>query len=376
LMTRVREIVGPDVLVCAEMDPHSHLTAKRVAAADFFVFFKEFPHTDFVDRAADLWAIVVDTLEGRVKPVMSTFDCRMIDVFPTSRQPMRGFVDRMMSIEASDPKVLSLSAVHGFMAGDVPEMGSHMVAVTNGDAAYGTELAKSLGMELFSNRGRHMMPTLDETRAVTQAMQAKNGPVVIADMWDNPGGGTAGDATVILKQLMACGATDVAVGTIWDPVAVNLCRAAGAGAIFTLRFGAKSAPLTGEPVDAQVRVMTVVEDAAMTFGESIAPFGPAARIALLDDGGAPTGIQVILNTVRAQSYDPSLFTVMGLDPLSQKILVIKSTNHFYAAFQPIASQILYCSAGKPYPNDPATNLYRNVRHDIWPRIADPFAQEQ
>lgn len=53
LLTRVREIVGPDILVCAELDPHSHLTAKRVAAANFFVVFKEFPHTDFVDRAED-----------------------------------------------------------------------------------------------------------------------------------------------------------------------------------------------------------------------------------------------------------------------------------------------------------------------------------
>ena len=110
-------MVGPEVLVCAELDPHSHLTAKRVAAADFFTVFKEFPHTDFVERAEDLWRIAVDTLEGRVRPVMSVFDCRMIDVFPTSREPMRGFVDRMLAIEREDPKVLSLSAIHGFMAG-------------------------------------------------------------------------------------------------------------------------------------------------------------------------------------------------------------------------------------------------------------------
>ena len=83
---------------------------------------------------------------------------------------------------------------------------------------------------------------------------------------------------------------------------------------------------------------------------------------------------MILNTVRAQSYDPSLFTALGIDPLQQKILVIKSTNHFYAAFQPIAAEILYCAAGRPYPNDPATTPYRLVRRDIWPRMADPFGE--
>lgn len=373
LLTRVRAIVGPDVLVCAELDPHSHLTAKRVEAADFFVVFKEFPHTDFVDRAEDLWRIAVDTLEGRVRPVMSVYDCRMIDVFPTSRQPMRGFVDRMMAIERDDPKVLSLSAIHGFMAGDVPEMGTKMIAVTDGDAAYGMGMAGRLGQELYANRGKHMMPQIDEGEAVARAMAAMKGPVVIADMWDNPGGGTAGDATVVLKELIARGASGVAIGTIWDPVAVQLCFAAGEGAEMLLRFGAKSAPLTGEPADALVRVVKLSADAEMRFGESVVPFGPAARIALLDDRGNERGIEVILNTVRAQSYDPSLFTALGIDPLAQKILVIKSTNHFYAAFQPIASEILYCSAGRPYPNDPATNPYRLVRKDIWPRLDDPFA---
>ena len=116
-----------------------------MAAADFFTVFKEFPHTDFVDRAEDLWRIAVDTLEGRVRPVMSVFDCRMIDVFPTSREPMRGFVDRMLAIEREDPMVLSLSAIHGFMAGDVPEMGTKMIAVTDGAPEHGAALARAAG---------------------------------------------------------------------------------------------------------------------------------------------------------------------------------------------------------------------------------------
>ena len=111
-MTTPRAISSPvvcatsstDIPVCAELDPHSHLTQKRVAAADWFVAFKEFPHTDFVARAEDLWAIAIRRLTGEVHPVMSVFDCKMIDVFPTSRQPMRGFVDRMMEIERTDPR--------------------------------------------------------------------------------------------------------------------------------------------------------------------------------------------------------------------------------------------------------------------------------
>lgn len=364
LLQRVREIVGADVLVCAELDPHSHLTARRAAAADFFVFFKEFPHTDFVERAEDLWRIAIDTLEGRVTPVMSIFDCRMIDVFPTSRDPMRSFVDKLMQIERDDADVLSLSVVHGFMAGDVAEMGTRMLVVTNGKAEKGEALARELGLELFSRRGTYRMPEIDERQAVAQALAAPAGPVVIADMWDNPGGGTAGDATVVLEELIARNATDTAIGTIWDPMAVQICMAAGEDAEIPLRFGAKSGPGTGRPIDGIVKVVKLVRNAEMRFGESFAPFGDAVHIRL-------HGIDIILNTTRAQSFDPSLFSVMGIDPTSKKILVIKSTNHFFASFSKIASEILYCSAGTPYPNDPARTPYRRARRDIWPMTTDP-----
>jgi microcystin degradation protein MlrC len=368
LLQRVREIVGPDVLVCAELDPHSHLTARRAAAADFFVFFKEFPHTDFVERAEDLWRIAIDKLEGRVEPVMSIFDCRMIDVFPTSREPMRSFVDKLIQIERDDADVLSLSVVHGFMAGDVAEMGTKMLVVTNGKAEKGEALARELGLELFSRRGTYRMPEIDERQAVAQALAAPAGPVVIADMWDNPGGGTAGDATVVLEELIAQDATDTAIGTIWDPMAVQICMAAGEGAEIPLRFGAKSAPGTGRPIDGIVKVVKLVRNAEMRFGESFAPFGDAVHIRV-------HGIDIILNTTRAQSFDPSLFSVMGIDPTSKKILVIKSTNHFFASFSRIASEILYCSAGTPYPNDPARTPYRRARRDIWPIATDPHGLE-
>jgi microcystin degradation protein MlrC len=368
-LSRVREIVGPDILVCAELDPHSHLTAKRRAAADFFVYFKEFPHTDFVDRAEDLWRIAIDTLEGRVKPVMSVFDCRMIDVFPTSRDPMRSFVDKIMTMEKSDADILSISVIHGFMAGDVPEMGTKLLVVTDNKPGKGSAIARDLGLELFSKRGTFIMPQIDEKQAVSEAMAAASGPVVIADLWDNPGGGTAGDATVILQELLDCGATDTAIGTIWDPMAVQICMAAGEGAEIPLRFGAKSAPGTGNPIDGLVKIVRIVPNAEMRFGESFAPFGDAAHIQL-------DGIDIILNSTRAQSFDPSLFSVMGIDPGTKKILVIKSTNHFYASFSKIASQILYCSAGTPYPNNPARTPYRRARKDIWPMVADPFAEER
>lgn len=364
LLSRVREIVGPDVLIGAEFDPHSHLTKKRVAAADVLVGFKEFPHTDFVERAEDLWQIVLDALDGKVKPVTSVYDPKMIDVYPTSKQPMRGFVDRLYALEKDDPDVLSVTVVHGFMAGDVPEMGTKLIVITNDNKQKGDALAKSLGRELFDKRGQFIMAQDDVNSALDKAVAAPVGPVVIADVWDNPGGGTAGDSTVLLQTALERDMTDIAFGTIWDPIAVQICMAAGEGAEIPLRFGAKSAPGTGQPIDGLVKVVKVVPQAEQAFGASFVPIGDSVHIRI-------KGIDVILNSTRAQSFDPSVFSALGIDPASRKILVIKSTNHFHAAFARIAAEIIYCSAGSPYPNDPATNAYRKAPRDIWPMVADP-----
>jgi microcystin degradation protein MlrC len=106
----------------------------------------------------------------------------------------------------------------------------------------------------------------------------------------------------------------------------------------------------------------------MRFGESLVPFGDAALVRL-------GGIEVILNSTRAQGFDPSLFTALGIDPSTRHILLIKSTNHFYASFAKIAAEIVYCAAGHPYPNTPATTAYRKARRDIWPILENPFAEE-
>ena len=148
LLERVRKIAGPEVVVGATLDPHSHLSHKRVANADLPVSFKEFPHTDFVEAAEMLCDLAGKAARAAIKPHMSVFDCKMVSVFPTSREPMKSFVARMKAPEGRNG-VLSVSAIHGFMAGDVPDMGSKIIVITDNDPERGAMLARSLGMEMF-----------------------------------------------------------------------------------------------------------------------------------------------------------------------------------------------------------------------------------
>src|SRR4030095_4926748 len=69
LLARRRDIVGRGVVVAAELDPHSHLTPKRVAASDILAAFLEFPHTDFYERGEHVVDLALAAARGRAKPL-------------------------------------------------------------------------------------------------------------------------------------------------------------------------------------------------------------------------------------------------------------------------------------------------------------------
>lgn len=374
LLMRIRNMVGPEALIACELDPHSHLTERRIKASNILAAFLEFPHTDFYERGEHVVVLALAALKGEIHPVISTFDCRMIAVLPTSREPMRSFVDRIKLLQGVDD-ILSISVIHGFMAADVPEMGTRMLVVSNNAKVKGDILAEKLGRELFAMREKTIMDLVGVGEGIDQALAARvtdaARPAVIADTWDNPGGGVAGDGTVILSELIRRKIDRVGVATIWDPMAVTFCLAAGEGAELQLRFGGKAGPQAGEPIDALVRVKRLTEEGWQSFGKSRVTLGKTAVVRIVG-----TEIDIILNTNRTQAFEPDIFSNLGIDPLQKDILLVKSTNHFYAGFEPIASRIIYVSAPTSYPSDPAKTSYTKLKRAIWPRVSDPFAVPQ
>ena len=133
--------------------------------------------------------------------------------------------------------------------------------MTDGDKAKGQALATRLGEEFVSMRDKTQPDYFNVDEAVRTAIELNHKPVVLAEPTDNAGGGAPSDNTTILRELIAQQATDAAIGPIWDPIAVRLCFDAGLGARFPLRFGGKTGPRSGLPVDATVEVTGLVRDA-------------------------------------------------------------------------------------------------------------------
>ncbi|MCW5628840.1 MAG: M81 family metallopeptidase [Burkholderiaceae bacterium] len=361
LIEQVRGIVGPAVPIGVELDPHCHMTRKRVANATLIICFKEFPHTDFVARGEEVVDLTLRAARGEIKPVMSLVDCRMIGSFPTTMEPMRGFVDKISALEGKDG-VLSISLAHGFPYADVPEMGARVLVVSDDRRADGDTLARALADEFFGMRGRTQPDYQTPDGAIDIALQ-ESGTVVVADPSDNPGGGAPGDSTMILRRLIERKVTNVAVAPIWDPIAVHMCFMAGVGGNLRLRFGGKTAPTSGQPIDALVKVTRLQRDATQTFVDATVPLGDCAAIEF-------DGISVVLITKRTQALGSDLLTGMGVEIKGRKMVVVKSTNHFHAAFAPFASRVLYCDAGGPIPRDHRQVPYTRVQRPIWPLEED------
>ncbi len=359
LLERVRKIVGPDVLIASEFDPHCHWTRAMTDALDIAVLYKEFPHVDSLERAREMIALAERALNGAIKPELAVYDCRMIDVLPTSQEPMKSFLAKMFEIERSDAKILNVSVAHGFRAADVPDMGTKVVITVDGDHAHGHRLAKDLAKELFDNHGKSMPPLLTAEDAIAQALASPHRPVVLVDTWGNPGGGVPGDNTFLLKAMLEAKVSDAAFATIWDPMAVRVCHAAGEGAVLPLRFGGKSCAGIGDPIDAEVTVIKIADNATQNFVDAIVSLGPAAVIQV-------DGIEVILNTHRTQTFEPNIYTNLGIPPKDRKILALKSTNHFYKGFAAISDEIIYVECDGVYPSDYLTAGYTKIRRPLYP----------
>ncbi len=359
LLERVRAIVGPAVVVGAELDPHVNLSRTMVEMADVLVAFKEYPHTDIVERAHELIALCEAKAAGRIHPMHAVADCHLIVPFHTTRDPAKALVQHIQSLEGHDG-VLSISIAHGFAHSDVPDMGTKVLVYSDGNQAHADALALQLAGEVIAMRDELAVryPAIDP--ALDEALAFHGGPVVLADRADNPGSGAPGDSTFILRRMVERGIVNAAIGPIWDPVAVRIAFDAGVGARLMLRIGGKIGPLSGDPLDLDCRVKAVKHDLVMTgLAGAPTPVGDGALV-------EAQGIEIVLIALRNQAMDTDVFTQLGCDLASRKLIVVKSAQHFHASFSKIAKKVIYVGAPGAATPHTATLPYTRIRRPIWP----------
>ena len=200
LLSKLRNAVGPKTIIAAELDLHCHLTQLMASSADLLISFKEFPHTDVLARAEELFELAHGAAVGRYRPTTAVFDCKMVGMYPTSTPVMRGYVDEMIAAE-QQAGVLSVSFIHGFPFGDVAEAGGKLLVIADNNQALAEAMAEKLGNKILALRQQIAFQPLTlnealETACDQLAALPADGikPIVVADQSDNPGAGAPADA--------------------------------------------------------------------------------------------------------------------------------------------------------------------------------------
>ncbi|MEM1111548.1 MAG: M81 family metallopeptidase [Pseudomonadota bacterium] len=361
LIARCRDIVGEAVPIGVHHDPHAHLTRKMVENADVIRIWKEYPHTDIAERCAEVFELIKRRLEGapRARPVL--YDCRMAQMLHTTREPMQGFVAKCKALEGKNG-IQGVNIVHSFPWGDVPDMGTRVLvyAETEADVPAAEALAEALGKELWNMKEACAVPFLSIDESLDRAYGAVEGPVVIADSPDNPGGGAPGDSTYFLQRLLERGERDWAIGYLCDSQTVRIAIEAGKGASLQLRLGGKTCELSGEPVDLKVRVAAIAHDCEQAFGAQRMIAGDAVALELGDNR------TIVAISIRTQAFDPGLFDELGVSLEDKKAIIVKSSQHFYALFAPRAAEVLYAAPPGVVTPQLASLPYEFADTSIWP----------
>lgn len=361
ILARMRSMLGPEVPIGAELDLHATITDAMVENATALIACKEYPHTDFPERARDLYRIIADAVAGLTKPVTQRRRVPMMAGLHTPSEPARSFIDAATGLEGQGG-ILSVSILHGFSLSDLPDTSGNILVVSDGRSPAAAEALTALARGFFDLRKTGQAGAVAIEDALDEAAGATGGPTMIAEPYDNPGGGWAGDATYLVREMLKRGIKNAASAIIWDPVAVQLASDAGVGAVIPLRIGGKVSERSGDPLDLTVEVVALNPEARQRsfFCPAGRRFGPAAAVRV-------DGLTLILGSERTQALSLDAFTELGLDPASFAVIALKSSQHFHAQFAPIAGKIVYCSGLYRGANRrPGSRPHQRLRRPLWP----------
>ncbi len=365
LLRAVRETVGPAVPVAVTLDFHANVTEAMVEHATLLHGYKTYPHVDMDARGREAAERLLEIAAGRLRPAVAWRQPPLLPPIAgqlTARGPMRRLYDMAAEMER-DPRVVSISIFAGFPLADIRDAGLSVYVATSGDRGLAGELADRLAAAAWEQRADFLHSALPVPEAVVRALGEPGGPVILADIADNTGGGAAGDTTSILRELLRLGVRHATVACIWDPEAVQACVRAGVGATLTVKVGGRVDPAHGAPVDVTGRVRTLSDGRFVHKGPMFrgleGRLGPTAVLDVND-------LKILLISLRWQTLDPEMIRFVGIDPAAEKILVVKSSVHYRAAFEPLARAIVEVDAPGLSSSNLARFTFKHVRRPIYP----------
>ena len=363
---RMREVVGPDVPVVMTLDLHANVSPKMVANADATTIYRSNPHLDQKARGLEAASLLGRTLRGEIRPVQA-LECPPLIISIakqyTDEDPAKGLYEDVESV-LKWPGILSASVAMGFYYADVEEMGATFLAVADHDRDLARRAARWMAQRAWDRREEFRAELPSAAEAVAMAMEAAEAPVVLLDIGDNVGGGSPGDSTLILAEIVAQKASNAMV-VLFDAESVARCVEAGVRNQVNLQVGGKTDGRHGSPVSVQGRVRMISDG---IFQEPEVRHGGWGSF---DQGvtavvETPEQHTLILTSVKMAPVSLEQVKSLGVKPESKKILVAKGVIAPRAAYNPVAARTILVDTPGATCVNPAGFTFHHRRRPLYP----------
>ena len=369
LLRAVRELAGLDILIVASLDLHANITQEMVDASDFLTAYRTYPHVDMAETGRRAARVLHQIATEKKKPAKAFYKPDFLIPLTGSCSLVEPAASIYSEIGKLDPQtgknegILGASFATGFSPADIQECGP-AILVYGATSSLVQQTLDHLKNRVVRSESDFSAPLLTPKEAIERApaTQSDTGPIVMADTQDNPGAGGNGDTVGILKALISANVTGAIVGVLYDPESAALAHAAGEGASVSLELGAHTGGAPEEtPVSGDFSVLRLSDgefDATGPYYDGIRlSLGPTALLEI-------SGVKIVVGSKKVQCADQAMFSHLGVDPRQQKMVVVKSSVHFRADFEPIASEVLVVSSPGPNPADHRELNYQNIRKGV------------
>lgn len=372
LLSRLRAIVGPDLPIAVTLDLHAIATPAMIRQAQIFVSYKTYPHVDMRETGRHAGHLLDAAMRGAISPATYRAHRPMLEEANSGRTDVTETADLYARARTGEMQtgILAVSINASFAEADVTEAGPTVLVThdtrIDGAAERARAIAEDIADTIWTQRGNvsNTFLTPAEAARLARGFDAAIGPLVIADYADNPGAGAYGDATALLAALIDAGATDGGFAPIIDPEAAGILHAHAVGETVTLKLGGKIDPSFGGGPLTLTGTIEHLSDGVYTgdgpiLGGITHTFGPTAVF-------RTGGIDVLVVSQPGQMLDLQQLRTFNVEPASLKFLVLKSMQHFRAAFEPLAGKVVVCDSGALATPRAELRPYVRVKRPIWP----------
>ena len=370
LCARVRKLLGPDIPIMTTPDCHGNISQKMIDNTNATVIYRMNPHLDTRERGLETASLMARTLRGEINPVQALEMPPMIINLLKQHTREEPCLSLIQDAEAAMKrrKILAASLSVSYQYADVEEMGASFVVVADGDMKAARNAARWMARRAWARREEFVADAPSPEEALKEAAAYPERPVVLMDVGDNVGGGSAADSTILLDEAIRLGIGDLMI-VLKDPESVQTCVQAGVGAQVSLKVGGKTDDMHGRPVPIKGRVRTLtdghfVEDKPMHGGGRFFYQGVTAVVE------AEQERTIILTSLPMSPTSLEQVLSVGVRPERKKILVAKGVVAPRGAYQPIAAKIILVNTPGACDTDVFRWEYKNRRRPLFPLERD------